>query len=117
MSKAQPVTGEVPADYHADLLRLAELWSLPVDHLVATAVIRFVAEESRVLYKDEFAHLPPYVDASPTARALDEAQARAREALEAYIGEGTDAIECGDVISHEDLMAELRSRYGKKQAA
>lgn len=117
MSKAHPVTGEVPAEYHADLLRLAERWNVPVDHLVTTAVVRFVAEESRVLYKDEFADLPHYEDPSPTARALAEAQAKVREALDAYVKEGTDAIERGEVISHEDLMAELRARYGKKQAA
>ena len=38
-------------------------------------------------------------------------------ALRDALDESRAQIERGDYVSHEDLMAELKARYGKRQAA
>ena len=117
MGKHEAITATVDDETLADLGRLAEHMNCTVDHLVTTAVLRFVGEEIGAITPDAFAHLPCYVETEPTALALDEAEGKARAALRAYLQEGTDAIARGDVISHEDLMAELRAKFGKRRAA
>lgn len=103
----ETINAAVDAETLADLGRLAEHMNCSLDHLVTTAVLRFVNDEIGAITPDEFAHLPPYVEKEPIARALNEAESEARVAMRAFLKVGEDAIERGDVISHEDLMAEL----------
>lgn len=121
MGKHEAITAAVDSETLADLQRLAEHMNCSVDHLVATAVLRFVGEEIGAITPDEFAHLPPYVETEPTACALNEAEGKARAAMRAFLKVGEDAIQRGDTVSHEDLMAELRrldeDAVSTKQAA
>lgn len=114
------MTATLDAETLADLRRLAEHINCSVDHLVTTAVLRFVNEEIGALPRekdDPFADLPPYEDPTVEGRALSEAEAAHDAAFKAFIQVGEDAIARGDVISHEDLMAELRERYEQKRDA
>lgn len=112
MSKSQKVTAPLDSDSLADLDRLAAHMECTREQLVAAAVDRFIAEESRFLPPhpdDPLANLPPYVETDPLAIALNEAERKAAEAMAAFLKAGEDAIARGDVISHDDLMAELKA--------
>ena len=109
MGKHEAISAAVDSETLADLQRLAEHMDCSVDHLVTTAVLRFVNEEIGAITPDEFAGLPDYVPTEPTARALYNAKEAAHRALLAFLKEGEDDIANGRVISHEDLIAELRS--------
>lgn len=114
MGKSEAVTAALDAEALADLKRLAEHMDCSIDHLVTTAVLRFVNDEIGAITPDEFAHLPtPPRDPSLDWDAID----KARASLSAWLKEGEDAIERGDIISHEDLMAGMRKRYAKRRAA
>jgi predicted transcriptional regulator len=120
MGKSEAVTATLDAETLADLRRLAEHMNCSVDHLVTSAVLRFVDDELGALPPDKddpFTGLPPYEDPSVEGRALSEAEAAHAAAFKAFIQVGEDAIARGDVISHEDLMAELRERYEQKRDA
>lgn len=108
MDRPHVVTGALDDETLALLDRLAEHFGCTREHLVTTAVIRFVDEESRI-FPGEFDHLPPYVSDDPKQMALTEAEAAVADAWRALIEEGEEAIKRGDLISHEDLMAELRA--------
>lgn len=107
MDRPHVVTGALDDETLALLDRLAEHFGCTREHLVATAVMRFVAEESRI-FPGEFDHLPPCVSDDPRMIALDAAEAAVADAWRALAEEGEDAIERGDFVAHEDLMAELR---------
>ena len=108
MGKHEAITATVDDETLADLRKLAEHMNCSVDQLVTTAVLRFVNEEIDAITPDEWEDLPPYLPTEPTARALHDAREAAHRALLAFLGEGEDDIANGRVISHEDLMAELR---------
>ena len=108
MGKHEAVTAAIDDETFADLRRLAEHMDCTVDHLVATAVYRFVNDEIRAITPDEFAHIPRYVPEEPTARTLYDAEEVAHQALLAFLKEGEDDIANGRVVSHEDLVAELK---------
>lgn len=116
MDLTETVTARIDAQTRAALERLAERFGCAVDHLVATAVFRFVNEEDREVAQ-EFADLPPFVSPDPLARALDEAETRHREAFDAFIQPGLDDIAAGRVIDHDDFMREMRERYRSRDAA
>lgn len=117
------MTATLDAETLADLRRLAEHMDCSVDHLVTSAVLRFVNEEIGTVTPDEFAHLPaPPRDPSLDWEAIDRAQA----SFHAWLKEGEDDLASGNVISHQDLMAELKqlddravakANLAKKQAA
>lgn len=96
--------------------RLAAHFGCTRDHLVATAVMRFVDEESRI-FPGEFDHLPPYEDPEPLAKNLAEAERRVAEAWSAYLKPAEDDIEAGRMVDHKDSMRELRERYSSRDAA
>ena len=60
-----------------------------------------------------FRDVPPYRSPELDWEAID----RANASMEAFIKKGEDAIERGEWISHADLVAELKARYGKKHVA
>ena len=123
MGKSEAVTAALDAETLADLRRLAAHMNCSVDHLVTTAVVRFVNEEIGAVEPDPFAHLPaPSRNPSLDWEAIDKAQA----SFHAWLKEGEDDLASGNVVSHEDLMAELKglddravakATLAKKQAA
>lgn len=117
MSKAHSIAAQVDAETLADLTRLAEHMKCTLDHLVATAVCRFVNDEIGAITPDEFAGLPPYVETDPTALALDEADDVAAAALDAFLEVGEDDIAAGCVHSQEEVEAMFNVRWGKRNAA
>lgn len=117
MSKVAPIAAEVDAETLADLTRLAEQMKCTVDHLVATAVHRFVNDEIGAITPDEFAHLPPYQDPSPEGRALDQAEDAADAALRAFLKVGEDDIAAGRVHTQEEVEAMFNVKWGKRNAA
>ncbi|MBV9883564.1 MAG: hypothetical protein JO276_11190 [Sphingomonadaceae bacterium] len=116
MSKAAVITASVDEATLADLRQLAEEFGCTVEHLVATAVLRFVDEE-RARLPGESGELPPYVDPDPLARALSEANGRAGDALRAYLQPALDDLEAGRTISHEEVMRRMRERHRSRNAA
>lgn len=113
----EAVHGAVDTETFADLKRLAAHMKCSVDHLVATAVIRFVNEEIGAITPDEFPDLPPYISTDPTTRALDEAERAARIAMRAFLQVGVDDLDAGRTYSHEEVMQEMRERAAGRQAA
>ncbi len=91
----------------ADFDRLAAEWECTREQLVASAVLRFLSEETRH-WPTKFDDLPPFVETDPLTIALNEAQDEAQAAMRAFLKVGEDTIARGGTISHEDLMAELR---------
>lgn len=88
-----------------------------VDQLVVTAVHRFVNDEIGAITPDEFAHLPPYVETEPTARALHEAQERYDAAFDAFIKVGEDDLAAGRSYSQEEVEAMFKVRQDNRSAA
>jgi predicted transcriptional regulator len=95
----------------ADLDALAEQLDCTREHLIETAVLRFVGEEAPIdpMFKD----LPPYRSPELDWEAID----RANASMESFVKKGEEAIDRSEWISHEDLVAELKARYGKKHVA
>jgi len=91
-----------------DLERLAAHFGCSVEHLATTALMRFVNEESR-LFPTEFDDLPAYESPDPLVQALYEANRKAAEAFAAFIKPAEEAAERGELIPHEELMAQLRA--------
>jgi predicted transcriptional regulator len=116
MSKASVITATVDEATLADLQQLAEGSGCTVEHLVTTAVLRFVDEE-RTAVPDQLGELPPYVDSDPLARALGEAEGRAIDALKAYLQPALDDLEAGRSIPHEEVMRRMRERHRSRNAA
>jgi len=117
MGKPEAVTAAIDAETLADLKRLAAHMDCSIDHLVTTAVLRFVNEEIGAITPDEFAHIPPYRDQSPTGQALDEAEDRAAEALEAFLKVGEDDLTAGRVHTQEEVETMFNVRRDKRRAA
>jgi predicted transcriptional regulator len=116
MSKAAIITASVDEATLANLQQLAEGFGCTVEHLVTTAVLRFVDEE-RAGSAEEAGELPPYVDSDPLARALTEANGRATDALRAYLQPALDDLDAGRSIPHEDVMRRMRERHRSRNAA
>jgi len=116
MSK-QPLTSEALDDETvADLDKLAAERGCTREHLVATAVLRFVSEETRH-WPTEADDLPAYVETDPLAIALNEAEDKVREAFEAFVQPAEDDITAGRLVEHADFMREMRERYRSRDAA
>lgn len=116
MGKQQLTSEAIDEASVANLDKLASEWECTREHLVATAVLRFLNDETRH-WPSEFDDLPPYVETNLLAIALNEAEAKAAEALDAFLKVGEDDIEAGRVIDHEDFMCEMRARYRVRDAA
>ena len=116
MSKADVIAPSIDEATLGDLQRLAQRSGCTVEHLVATAVLRFVHEECGALPEDS-GELPPYVDPDPLARALSEANGRATEALRAYLQPALDDLDAGRSIPHEEVMRRMRERHRSRNAA
>ena len=104
MSKSHSVAADLDAEALADLKRLAKHFGCSVEHLVATAVMRFLNDEIATITEDPFAELPPYRNADLDWDLMEKADAD----FAAFIKRGEDAIAQGDFVSHEELMEELR---------
>jgi predicted transcriptional regulator len=101
-----PLTVVVDAETLADLDRLAVEFGDTREHLLATAVMRFVREELECLPADPddpFANLPPSEDPTAEGRALDLAGDEAARAFAAYIKIGEDQADRGEVFSQEAM--------------
>jgi predicted transcriptional regulator len=98
------------------LKQLAERFDCTVEHLVETAVLRFVNEE-REAAPDDLAGLPPYVDPDPLARNLADAERRTAEAWKAYVQPALDDLEAGKTVDHDEFMRQMRERYRSRNAA
>lgn len=117
MGKHEAISAAVDDETFADLQRLAEHMKCSVDHLVATAVYRFVSEEIGAITPDEFAHLPPYIETEPTTVALNEAERKARAAMRAFLKVGEDAIERGEVYSQKEMEDWFADRVAARSRA
>jgi predicted transcriptional regulator len=102
----QPLTISLDAETLADLDRLAVEFETTREHLLETAVLRFVNEEFVCLPSDAddpLANLPPYKDPSPEGQALDRAGDEAFRAFAAFIKVGEDCIERGEIVTQEEM--------------
>lgn len=115
MTERLAINCAIDPSVHAELSEIAARWNVELDHVVATALMRFVADEAPV--DETFADfpLPP---PQPGLEVLDDAAA----ALRRFIQDGIDSIERGEFVEHDDLMAELKQRddaalKSKKQRA
>lgn len=117
MGKRQAISAEIDDGTLADLKRLAEHMDCTLEHLAATAILRFVNDEIGAITPSELAHLPAYRDPTPEGRVLDEAQDRAAKAFRAYIKVGTDAVDRGDFVSHDEMKRWFASRKADRARA
>lgn len=113
MGKHEAISAAVDDETFADLQKLAEHMNCSVDHLVATAVYRFVNDEIRAIAPDQFADIPGYRDPELDWAAIDTAQA----SFNAFLQRGIDDLEAGRTIPHEEVMREMRERAAGRQAA
>jgi predicted transcriptional regulator len=116
MGKTAVIAAGVDEETLSGLRQLAERFDCSVEHLVATAVLRFVSEESGASSGD-FDGLPPYVDPDPLARNLEDAERRTVEAWKAYLQPALDDLKAGRTVDHEELMRQMRERYRSRNAA
>lgn len=116
MSKSAVITADLDGETLADLRQLAEHFNCSVEHLVTTAVLRLVNEESMASSGDSDG-VPPYVDPDPLARNLEDAERRTVEALKAYLQPALDDLEAGRTVDHEEFMRQMRERYRSRDAA
>jgi predicted transcriptional regulator len=120
MSKRAKVAAELDEETLAGLDRIAADWDVSREHVLATAVLRFVDEELTRLPldpDDPLAKLPPYVETDPLAIALSEAEDKAREAFDAYMKAGEDAADAGDTISQEEMREWFAQRIAARRSA
>lgn len=113
MSKPTAVAVDLDEKTLAELDRLCAHLGRTREHLVMTAILRFVGEEIGAITEDEFADLPPYRSPDLDWEAIDKANA----SFHAFLQAGIDDLDAGRVVSHEELMRELRERYSGRQAA
>ena len=92
-----------------DLDHLAKLWGRTREHVLQTAIMRLVDEETPIDDRWRDLPLPP---PPPGLEVLDEADA----AMRRFIQEGIDDVERGAVVSHEEVFRELRRRRRKNAA-
>jgi predicted transcriptional regulator len=114
MGKSHKVAAALDADTLADLDRLAAKWGCTREHIATTAVLRFLNEETRH-WPGEFDNLPPYVETDPLAIALNEAEQKAADALDAFVSVGEEAADRGETISHEDIVRWFAERVAARQ--
>ncbi len=116
MSNSEQVAAALDPKSLADLDKLAAEWACTREHIATTALLRFLSEETRH-WPTPFDQIPPPDDDEPTAVALSAAEDAYHEALEAFVQVGEDAIERGELYTHEEVMAFLRARYGSRKNA
>lgn len=116
MGKTVAIAAGVDEETLTGLRQLAERFGCTVEHLVATAVLRFVNEEGGASSRD-FDGLPPYVDPDPLARNLEDAERRTVEAWRAYLQPALDDLEAGKTVDHDELMRQMRERHRSRNAA
>lgn len=112
MSRPHQVMGALDDETFAGLERLARHFGCTVEHLVVTAVMRFVDEEGRVISTAP-ADVPAYRNPELDWEAIDQANA----SFDAFIQRGLDDVEAGRVVPHDEVMRRLRDRYADRQAA
>lgn len=115
MTKTSAITAKVDAETLSELRLLAKRFGCSIEHLVSTAVLRFVDQEAAPSVEGE--DLPPYVDPDPLARDLQHAELRAAEALRAYLQPALDDAEAGRTIDHDEVMRRMRERFRSRNAA
>jgi predicted transcriptional regulator len=116
MGKPAVITASLDEATLANLQQLAERFGCTVEHLVTTAVLRFVDDEGAGLAED-LGELPPYVDSDPLARAFSEANGRTIDALRAYLQPALDDLQAGRTTSHEEVVRRMRERHRSRNAA
>lgn len=115
MDKPHLVTAPLADATLVDLDRLAAHFGCTREHLVTTAVMRFVDEESRI-FPGEFDDRPPYVSDDPLEQVLRAAEEKAIEAMDAFLKESIEQADRGELISQEDMEAWFAAR-GVRDAA
>jgi predicted transcriptional regulator len=115
-------TVSLSADLWADIDRLAEAWSTTREHVLETAVMRFVDEECPILEGDaeDGSAYPSYRDPSPEGQALDRATEEAERAFDAFIKVGEDQADRGEVVSQAEMerwFADRVATRGRSAAA
>lgn len=113
MGKQEAVTAAVDAETLDALQRLAEHMNSSVDHLVTTAILRFVNDEIGAITPDEFAGIRGYRAPELDWEAIDKGQA----SFNAFLQAGIDDLDAGRTFSHEEVMREMRERAAGRQAA
>lgn len=113
MDKAYPVAAELDARTFAELKHLSRQLDVSIDHLVATAVLRFVSDEMAASEAEERPAASSFAAVQPELAPLD----AAAEAMRAFVRKGLDDIEAGRVIPHDEVMRQLRARYRDRSAA
>lgn len=113
MDKARIIETQIDARTFADLERLARRLDASIDHLITTAIMRFVDEEVGVFEEERLPGPPSFATLQPELAPLDDAA----EAMHAFLRKGLDDLEAGRVIPHEDVMRELRARHRARSAA
>jgi predicted transcriptional regulator len=116
MGKTAVIAASVDEETLTGLGQLAERFDCTVEHLVATALLRFVNEESGASPGD-FDGLPPYADPDPLARNLEDAERRTVEAWKAYLQPALDDLEAGRIVDHDELVRQMRERRRSRNAA
>jgi predicted transcriptional regulator len=118
----QPETVSLNAGLWADLDRLAAAWGTTREHVLETAVMRFVDEECFSLEGDaeDGPAYPSYRDPSPEGQALDRATEEAERAFDAFIKVGEDQADRGEVVSQAEMerwFADRVAAGGRSAAA
>lgn len=103
MSERLALTFAIDRETHDELCKIAARWKVDLDHVVMTALMRLVDDEAPL--DASLAGLPP-PPATPGLEIFDDAAA----ALRRFIQEGVDSADRGELVNHDDLMAELARR-------
>jgi predicted transcriptional regulator len=109
MRKQQTISVSLDSDDIAALDRIASKLGISLEKAIATALLRFVDEESPMEESWRSCPAPP----SPEGlEALDHAAA----ALRSFIQGGIDSVDRGELADHEEVIAELKRRRRKHAA-
>ena len=108
MGKQETIPVSLDAERVADLDRAAAVLGCSREQAIVAAVIRWLDEES----PDEQWRSLPQPPPQPGLEVLDDAAKAAR----AFIQEGIDSAERGELVDHEEVIAELRRRRRKDAA-
>nr|WP_294167728.1 hypothetical protein [uncultured Sphingomonas sp.] len=103
MSKRPSLTVTLTAQTLGDLDEVAREWGCTPEQVALTAIYRLINEEAP---SDEVYKTLPAPPPEPELEVLDDAA----EALRAFIQEGVDSAERGELIPHDEVIAELRRR-------
>ncbi len=86
MNKDEKIELALPAELLADLDRLAQSWGASRDHVIVTALYRFMADED------------------------DGGALLADSELDALLKEGLDDLDAGRTIPHEEVVRRMNER-------